>query len=47
MSAILLIVLSIIIFVVAYLTYGRWLAKKWGIDPSIKTPAHELEDGVD
>lgn len=47
MSGILLIVLSIIIFVVAYLTYGRWLAKKWGIDPSIKTPAHELADGVD
>ncbi len=47
MSGILLIVLSIIIFVVAYLTYGRWLAKKWGIDPSITTPAHELADGVD
>ena len=47
MSAILLIVLSIFIFVVAYLTYGRWLAKTWGIDANIKTPAHELEDGVD
>jgi carbon starvation protein len=31
----------------AYLLYGRWLAKKWGIDPQKKTPAHELEDGVD
>lgn len=35
------------IFVLAYLTYGRYLAKTWGIDPSRKTPAHELEDGVD
>lgn len=31
----------------AYLTYGRWLAKSWGIDPQAKTPAYELEDGVD
>lgn len=47
MSAILLIVLSIVIFVIAYLTYGKWLAKKWGLDSAVKTPAHELEDGVD
>ncbi|MBS6395550.1 MAG: carbon starvation protein A [Clostridiales bacterium] len=47
MSGIVLIVASIVIFVGAYLTYGRWLAKQWGIDPSKKTPAHELEDGVD
>lgn len=47
MSGIVLILLAIVIFVGAYLTYGRWLAKQWGIDPSRKTPAHELEDGVD
>ena len=47
MSALLLILLAIVIFVVAYLTYGRYLAKTWGIDPSRKTPAIELEDGVD
>ena len=47
MSAILLILLAIVIFVIAYLTYGRWLAKQWGIDPKNTTPAHELEDGVD
>ena len=47
MSALLLIVLAIVIFVVAYLTYGRYLAKTWGIDPSRTTPAHEMEDGVD
>ena len=39
--------MAIVIFVVAYLTYGRYLAKAWGIDPNRKTPAHELEDGVD
>ena len=30
-----------------YLFYGRYLEKKWGIDPNAKTPAYELEDGVD
>lgn len=47
MSAILLILIAIVIFVGAYLTYGRYLAKQWGIDPKNVTPAHELEDGVD
>lgn len=46
-SALVLIILAIVIFVVAYLTYGRYLAKTWGIDPTRKTPAYELEDGVD
>ena len=30
-----------------YLLYGRWLAKKWGIDPNAKTPAYTHEDGQD
>ena len=30
-----------------YLLYGRWLAKLWGVDPKAKTPAYEMEDGVD
>ena len=47
MSAIVLILLAIVIFVCGYFTYGRWLAKTWGIDPSKTTPAHTMEDGVD
>ncbi len=47
MSAIVLILLAIVIFVGGYLTYGKWLAKTWGIDPSRTTPAHTMEDGVD
>ena len=47
MSAIVLILLAIVIFVGGYLTYGKYLAKTWGIDPSRKTPAHTMEDGVD
>lgn len=30
-----------------YLFYGCWPARTWGIDPRAKTPAWELEDGVD
>jgi len=47
MSAILIVLSSAIAFVVAYLTYGRYIAGKLGIDPTRKTPAHELRDGVD
>ncbi len=45
--AIFLIIIAIIVFFVAYVTYGSWLAKKWGVDPSKKTPANEMYDGVD
>ena len=47
MSAIVLILLAIVIFVAGYLTYGKYLAKTWGLDPEKKTPAHTMEDGVD
>jgi carbon starvation protein len=47
MSGIVILVISIIVLIVGYVTYGSWLAKKWGIDPSRKTPAHELYDGND
>lgn len=30
-----------------YLFYGKWLVKKWGIDPQAKTPAYTHEDGQD
>jgi carbon starvation protein len=36
------------LFIVAYLTYGRFLAKKvFGLDDSRKTPAVEMNDGLD
>ncbi len=47
MSAMLLILVSVVVFFIAYVTYGASLAKKWGIDESIKTPAHRMNDGVD
>ena len=47
MNAVFLVLASVIIFLVAYVTYGAYLSKKWGIDPSKETPAHTLNDGVD
>ncbi|MBU0520492.1 carbon starvation protein A [bacterium] len=47
MSAILIVLISAVLFFTAYLTYGRYIAGKLGLDPSRKTPAHELQDGVD
>ncbi|MDR0444473.1 MAG: carbon starvation protein A [Treponema sp.] len=45
MNGLFLLIISVIVLSLAYLLYGRFLARKWGIDPSQKTPAHELEDG--
>lgn len=47
MKGITLLVITILCFLVAYVTYGSWLAKQWDIDPKRKTPAHDFEDGVD
>lgn len=47
MNSLVLILISIVIFFIAYVTYGAWLAKQWGIDDSRKTPAHTKGDGVD
>ncbi|MBE5859682.1 MAG: carbon starvation protein A [Butyrivibrio sp.] len=47
MNAAVLLIASTLILVAGYVFYGGWLAKQWGIDPSRKTPAHELEDGMD
>ncbi len=47
MNALWLVVIGIVVFIGAYATYGAWLAKTWGIDPGKRTPAHEINDGVD
>ena len=47
MNGLLLLGLSALILVVAYLFYGRYLVKKWGIDPKATTPAVAKEDGTD
>jgi carbon starvation protein len=38
---------ALVIFILAYYGYGRWLARLWGVDENLPTPAHTLRDGVD
>lgn len=47
MNGLLLLGIAIVILVAAYLLYGRYLVKTWGIDPRAKTPAVRKEDGTD
>lgn len=47
MNGITIMLIAIAVLGGGYLLYGRWLAKSWGVDPKAKTPAYEMEDGVD
>ena len=47
MNTLAIVLIAAVCLAAAYLLYGRWLANKWGIDPNAKTPAYEMEDGVD
>lgn len=47
MNGLLMMLIAVVVLGGAYLIYGRYLANKWGIDPKAKTPAYEMEDGVD
>ena len=47
MNSLTLLLGSSVILLIAYVCYGGYLAKKWGIDDSRKTPAHTKYDGVD
>lgn len=47
MNGLLLLALSMVALAAAYVIYGRYLEKTWGIDPKAKTPAVANEDGVD
>ncbi len=47
MTALIIVLVAIALLFIGYVAYGSWLAKQWGIDPKRKTPAVEMEDGVD
>ena len=47
MHGLVIVLIGIVALSAGYLLYGRWLAKKWGIDPKAKTPAYTHEDGQD
>ena len=47
MNTLVIVLIAEVVLVAAYLLYGRWLAKKWGIDPKAQTPAVKYNDGKD
>lgn len=47
MNTLVIVVIAAVCLLAGYTLYGRWLAKKWGIDPKAKTPAVTKEDGQD
>ena len=47
MNTLVIVLIAAVLLCAAYVLYGRFLAKKWGIDPNAKTPAVRLEDGQD
>ncbi|CEN24770.1 carbon starvation CstA family protein [Paraclostridium sordellii] len=47
MNSLTLLLVSAIILFIGYVCYGGYLAKRWGVDDNIKTPAHTKYDGVD
>ncbi|HQB36479.1 MAG TPA: carbon starvation CstA family protein, partial [Bacteroidales bacterium] len=40
-------ILSIVILILGYLFYSRFIERIEGIDPERQTPAYKLSDGVD
>lgn len=40
-------VIALVVLGGAYLLYGRYLAKTWGIDERAETPAYTMRDGID
>ncbi len=47
MNGLTMMLIAIVVLGAAYVLYGGYLAKKWGVDPKAKTPAYEMQDGVD
>ena len=47
MSAIIILIISVVLLALGYIFYGSWLAKQWGVDPNKETPAHTNYDGTD
>ena len=39
MNGLVLLVIAMVVLIVAYVVYGRYLERTWGVDPNAKTPA--------
>jgi carbon starvation protein len=47
MSALVLVLITMVLLVIAYNTYGSFIARRLGMDDKRPTPAHNMYDGVD
>lgn len=47
MSAVIILLIGLVLLAIGYVTYGSWLAKKWGVNPDRPTPAHTKFDNRD
>lgn len=47
MNSLVLLLVAAVIFIIAYIGYGGWLVKKWGVDNTKDTPAKTKFDNVD
>ena len=48
MNGLVIVLIGIVALGAGYLLYGRWLARKWGLDRKAKTPAYtKVKDGQD
>ncbi len=47
MNAVFILLIGVLVLFIGYITYGKWLAREWGIDEKRETPAHVLQDGRD
>ena len=47
MNSLLIVVFSLVLFIVAYRFYGRFMERMWDISAGRKTPVMEKQDGVD
>jgi len=47
MNLLILVLIALVAFAIAFKTYGGYLGKLVGLDDSKKTPAHTMTDGVD
>ena len=47
MSALLILIIALVLLALGYIFYGSWLAKQWGVDENVETPAHTSYDGKD
>lgn len=45
--SIIILAVSIILLLLGYIFYGRYIAKKLGVDASRPTPSHTMHDGID